>query len=191
METQPNDLLKLWSMSGKDYPKDSSKQENDELGAAGIYLLAPLENWSYWCTPINTVTFASTKTDGVHFGFLVTDEKISDSSPIVMTVPMSSWPNVIVGENLRDFLALGCEVGYSYLDGLVHRREWILDILANPQKVVEAEEEKTTLEKIKDAFNFRPWSDDNKKLQELHDKHFEKLVFSQEMQKREDGYFAT
>jgi hypothetical protein len=33
---------------------------------------------------------------------------------------MSDTPNVIVGENLRDFLALGSRFGYFALEGLVH-----------------------------------------------------------------------
>jgi hypothetical protein len=40
-------------------------------------------------TPINSVAFATTCGDDVHFGLLAVEGKCGDSSPIVMTVPMA------------------------------------------------------------------------------------------------------
>ncbi len=70
----------------------------------------------YWCTPLNSLKFAGTGGDGVHFSFVVKDGKVTESSPIVVTVPESyDCPNFIGGESLFDFLCLGFHRGYFAL----------------------------------------------------------------------------
>ncbi len=56
--------------------------------------------------------FAFTGGDGVHFSFLHIDDIVTDTSPIVMTVPLGHHENVIVGAHLLEFLCLGCQHGY-------------------------------------------------------------------------------
>ena len=69
-------------------------------------------------TPVNSVTFASTGGDGVHYGFLVDSHLPDNASPVVMTVPMADQPNRVVGRNLRHFLGLGRRAGYFALEQL-------------------------------------------------------------------------
>lgn len=86
------------------------------LGSIGLILNSQPQHGGYWCTPINSVAFAGTGGDGVHFSFLVQDGKVTEKSPIVMTVPEpSDTPNSIVGEDLFDFLCLGYHRGYFAL----------------------------------------------------------------------------
>jgi hypothetical protein len=67
----------------------------------------------YYCTPLNTLCFAHTGGDGTHFSFLAVDGKVNEQSPVVVTVPTTiEYPNVILGENLVDFLNLGFHLGY-------------------------------------------------------------------------------
>ncbi|MEL6471853.1 MAG: hypothetical protein AAFQ74_19165 [Cyanobacteria bacterium J06623_4] len=91
-----------------------------------LILERPAAAWQYYCTPKNVITFASTGCDGVHFSFLQKDRMFSDSasgieqlsrSPVVMTVPMNfENQNIVVGENLYEFLCLGCRTGYGMLE---------------------------------------------------------------------------
>jgi hypothetical protein len=73
----------------------------------------------YDATPGNSMTFASTGGDGVHFSLLRTTTP--GPAPVVMTVPMQfDAPNHVVGASLREFLALGCRTGYYHLDKLAY-----------------------------------------------------------------------
>ena len=52
----------------------------------------------------------------MHFSFVVEDGKVTENSPIVVTVPESyDCPNFIAGESLFDFLCLGYQRGYFAL----------------------------------------------------------------------------
>ena len=67
------------------------------------------ETFRYSSSPINTEVFANTGGDGVHYSILEISEKVQ---PVVMTVPMNFGPsmksyNLILGENLNEFLSLG------------------------------------------------------------------------------------
>jgi hypothetical protein len=74
----------------------------------------------YDATPVNSTTFASTGGDGVHFSLLHATD-VPGAAPVVMTVPMQfDAPNHVVGASLREFLALGCRVGYYHLDHLAY-----------------------------------------------------------------------
>ncbi len=79
------------------------------------------DRWSYDATPVNSLTFASTGGDGVHFGLLHDTTAASLTAPVVMTVPMQfDAPNHVVGASLREFLALGCRTGYLHLEQLAY-----------------------------------------------------------------------
>jgi hypothetical protein len=84
----------------------------DEAAESVGLLLEPVpERWSYDTTPRNSLTFASTGGDSVHYSVLTDAGR---PGPVVMTVPMNpDRPNVVVGADLRDFLALGCHSGTS------------------------------------------------------------------------------
>src|SRR5258705_9250050 len=72
-------------------------------------------------TPKNSIAFASTGGDGVHYCLLAVEEQITEQSPVVMVVPCNSKKSqLIVGESLSDFLSLGCVIGYFFLEQLVY-----------------------------------------------------------------------
>jgi hypothetical protein len=73
----------------------------------------------YESTPKNSVTFATTGGDGVHFGVLTDDKELNGRQPIVMTVPMVS-KNVILADTLDEFLGLGFHNGWFPLEQLVY-----------------------------------------------------------------------
>jgi len=101
--------------------------------AAGLRLDKKLGQTRYTGdTPLNCRSFADTGGDGVHFGFLVDEGKIRESSPVVMTVPCAA-ANIVVGENLFDFLCLGISRGYSALEQLAYLKMETLEAYTNPK----------------------------------------------------------
>lgn len=108
-------LRKLDKAAAKRFPVDFYKG----FGRLGLILRSPPKYGDYWCTPTNTLTFAGTGGDGVHFSFLVDDGKITENSPIVISIPTAAdQPNFIGGESLFDFLCLGFHRGYFALGNL-------------------------------------------------------------------------
>jgi hypothetical protein len=94
-----------------------------ETGCGMWLYRPPLHNGGYVSTPVNTLMFASTGGDGCHFSFLLTQGKWSEESPIVMTCPDAGCcENVLVGQNLSEFLRLGLRTGYFALNELA--RGW-------------------------------------------------------------------
>lgn len=88
----------------------------------GLILCEEEGPWHYTASPLNSDTFATTGGDGVHSSFLVLPGRDPSQFPIVMAVPMNDLCNVIVGENLIEFLCLGCRTGYFCLEQLVYER---------------------------------------------------------------------
>ena len=161
-------LEQLWKLAGGD-PTDAGSDWNDTFEPVGLILLAPPRSFGYWCTPVNSVTFATTGGDGVHYGLLSTNGDFSDFSPIVMTVPMCDTPNTIVGANLKEFLALGCRYGYFALEQLVYDRRSTLHKLELARLDPEAgQDERVLLQKLVTAFNIKPWATPAQRLDELH-----------------------
>lgn len=160
-------LRQLWSLAGGD-PDSAGSDWNTTFDPVGLILLAPPRNYDYWCTPLNSLTFATTGGDGVHFGILAVDGEFTDFSPTVMTVPMCDTPNVIVGANLKEFLALGCRLGYFGLEQLVYNRRATLRELELTDFDSEiGQSEKTLLRRIASTFNLEPWARPEQRLEEL------------------------
>ena len=92
------------------------------LGPLGLHLRDRLEaNLYEFCTPPDCWVFADTGGDGVHFGLLADAGRLTDESPVVVSVPC--YPaNVAVGGDLLDFLSLGCRRGYFALEQLAYDR---------------------------------------------------------------------
>lgn len=100
------------------------------LGQMGLLLHDECENGGYHNTPKNSVAFASTGGDGVHFSFLVDYDRVTEVSPVVITVPSageSEDANFIVGETLHDFLRFGLRHGYFALEQLAYYPELTLE----------------------------------------------------------------
>src|SRR5688572_1018832 len=99
----------------------------------GLRVHPTLERWTYAPTPVNSVTFASTGGDGVHFGLLQGLSTTSRDGPVVMTVPMAALDHVrdanhVVAESIREFLGLGCVRGWCELEQLAYRSEYALEL---------------------------------------------------------------
>lgn len=137
----------------------------------GLLLHNGLAHAGYWCTPINSAVFASTGGDGVHFSLIDVGDGFGETSPIVMTVPMSSDPNWIVGENLLDFLALGLGSGYFVLESLAYGAEWHGDIEGSAD-----DSQVCTLGDLRDRFDLRPWSDVDERLRFLDERFGDTLI---------------
>ena len=103
-----NRLRKLDKVAARRFPGEFFPG----FGSLGLILNSQLKHGGYYCTPTNTLAFASTGGDGVHFSFLVDNGKITDKSPVVITIPTTDHPNYIGGESLFDFLCLGYYRGY-------------------------------------------------------------------------------
>lgn len=176
MISLPTTLLRLWELAGGD-PLDPTCDWNTTFDPVGLILSAPPHNWDYWCTPINSITFANTGGDGVHYGFLALDGEVTDSSPIVMTVPCCDTPNMVVGENFLDFLALGCRYGYFGLEQLVHDKRNTIHELELQRFDPEATfQELKLLDLITSTFQLKPWPDPQSHLLDLDSQYHRALL---------------
>jgi hypothetical protein len=110
-------------------------QDFDWLNALGIRLEKPadLENGGYYCTPTNTLEFASTGTDGEHFSFLPCNDEITSDSPVILTLPCNydGILNVVVAKDFRTFLCLGLRYGYFALGEFARNPKEAIQIYTN------------------------------------------------------------
>lgn len=113
----------------------------------------------------NTLAIASTGGGGVHYNYLLIDGRLDEDSPIVMCDPQrDDVPLVVLGANLKEFLALGMHRGY--------------DFECLPRSPDEAylrdESEQTPLQRkilsaLAEEFGLVPWTDPARRLRELND----------------------
>ncbi len=165
-------LLALWQLTEIQLDKNAPEW-NGYFDPIGLILHGRLENRGYWCTPRNSITFASTGGDGVHFGLLDIGSGFTDSAPVVMTVPMCDTPNTVVGVSLIDFLALGCRQGYFALEQLVNDRETRLAALDSKDfDPYYTENERNMLKSISLRFGLSPWENHADRLSELQRQFF-------------------
>ena len=152
-------LDKLWTVAQVEAEKHNMKPES-VFSEIGLFLEMPPINSGFYPTPINTSTFASTGGDSVHYGLLHINGEIVETSPVIMTVPCSSRnSNLVVGENLLEFLCLGCEVGYFVLEQLAYNQEDTVDFLSHsdhPDRE-EYEDNQEDLALLIKAFSLKPW----------------------------------
>ncbi|HET9394735.1 MAG TPA: hypothetical protein VFO36_01665 [Nitrospiraceae bacterium] len=172
----PTALRQLWALAGSD-PLDAKNDWNEAFEPVGLILFAPPRNAGYWCTPVNSLSFATTGGDGVHYSLLATEGGFTDLSPVVMTVPMCDTPNVIVGGNLKEFLALGCRFGYFSLEQLIYHPERTLAELEAQHFDPELRPvERALLQRISAHFSVAPWSHPQHRLEELRSQHSGSIV---------------
>ena len=157
--------------------RDVNGDRMSAFGEIGLFLHERLDYPAYTSTPRNSLTFASTGGDGVHYGFLVGSQFKESDPPIVMTVPMNfDLPNVIVGENLEEFLALGCRAGYFSLEQLVYDRvRTIRDLETGDLYPDTTDEELDLLTAICAEFEVAPWPNVEGRLDQLRDRFHELL----------------
>lgn len=167
----PTELERLWRMVGGDF-SDANDDWNGKFDPIGLILLAPPRHMGYWCTPSNSVTFATTGGDGVHYGWLQDKENDPNNSPIVMTVPMADQPNLIVGASFVDFLSLGCRFGYFALEGLVYDFPAAVEELEMEKFDPEASaEEKSLLSGLSKEFDLEPWKKPEARFMSLQERY--------------------
>ena len=151
----------------KEYPdlallSDILDSHPDAPEDLGLLLTPALKPSGYDATPACCSTFAWTGGDGVHFSIA---ELGALKTPIVMTVPMNfDAPNLVIGKDLRDFLALGLRTGYFTLEQLVYNREAAIADLAEFELGGPA---RACLEEIRRAFGLVPWSNVRARLDSL------------------------
>lgn len=106
------------------------------LGHLGLLLSSELKNEGYWCTPTNSLRFAETGGDGVHFSLVQVNGGVGEDSPVVMTVPQNFGEkidaNIIVGSSLLDFLRFGLRRGYFAMEQLAYQRDLTLHVYSTP-----------------------------------------------------------
>ncbi len=148
-------------------------------------------------TPINSFTFAQTGGDGVHFSLVTLEGKVLENSPVVMTVPMNYGKvNLIVGENLLEFLCLGEQLGYFFLEQLVYNEEETIEWLSHPKEFINKEyginpsgafppdsflEKERLLSILRKEFELKPWNNLKSRLDELQNKFLGMLEFHTEI----------
>jgi len=87
----------------------------------------------YFCTPKNSVAFAWSGGDGEHYSFVVRDNLVDESSPVILTAPANSLDeNHLLAENFRDFLCLGLRRGFFGLGQFAYAPEEALAAYGNP-----------------------------------------------------------
>ena len=168
-------LQKLWNLA-KQQGQSQGTDWRYVFSPIGLILCDPPETESYDSTPANSIAFAKTGGDGVHYSFLEIDKPLHDS-PVVMTVPMMfERPNLILGENLMEFLSLGCRCGYFSLEQLAYpdsRAEWI-DMLSRSEVNPEVEAV-DLLNLLNNKFDLHPWLEVASRLEEL-DRQFLSMI---------------
>ena len=144
------------------------------LGAIGLILLESPENYGYDETPKNSIAFAHTGMGGVHYSLIIEDGAATDESPVVMTVPGEEIPNCIVGENLMDFLRLGCLQGYELIQNIRTRPE---EQLPKYSSINEQYDERCNgiLNYLTESLKLTPWKDALSHFNELQSSHMHVL----------------
>jgi hypothetical protein len=152
------------------------KKFYNHIDYCGLEPVRPLKHYGYFCTPKNSLTFASTGGDGVHFGFL--DRNNLNETPIVMTVPMSDNYNVIVAEDLEEFFSIGYYVGWFALEQLVYDQEETIEYFSKPDEETD-DKELRFLGLIRDKFQTQHRPLTLERLDELKDKYFDQIEISE------------
>ncbi len=162
---------------------DERLRRAEATGFIGLELIDPPAHYANigtdlyepTATPTNTVAFAHTGGDDVHFSLVELDGKLGDLSPVVMTVPMAGDDplslNVVLGASLHEFLCLGCVHGYALIEELPYDRVDTMARLASPENLECDAEDLALLGSFRQQFELTPWKEIDSRLQAL-DKQF-------------------
>jgi hypothetical protein len=172
-------LLNFFSEQGAyEQPSMNAKRQlgTELVTNSGMYLaMPPLRNQGYRTTPVNSLMFARTGGNGVHFSFIGADSLWSEKSPVVMTCPDagSVRKNVILGESLAEFLRLGIRTGYFSLEQLgqavdFSKHPFILEGVSSREMGPWLEPEQVAeLESLAQRFALTQWKNVGERLEEL------------------------
>ncbi|MBE9138636.1 hypothetical protein IQ254_15790 [Nodosilinea sp. LEGE 07088] len=187
---------KLWVIANRE-ARRIGEPPNDVFLPVGLRLELPVKPWEYYCTPTNVRTFASTGCDGVHYSFL----ELSSSSelPVVMTVPANYEnpnPNVIISENLYEFLCLGSKASYIGLEELSYENGELSLLKSVDYAEFLSNEQIELLNILSDEFLLHPWSVLEERISCLQSKYLDLLqlrdqekYFDEMSALRREGYF--
>ena len=163
----------LWAIANREAQR-IGETPNHVFLPVGLRLDIPAKPWEYHCTPTNVKTFASTGCDGVHYSFL--ELSSSPESPVVMTVPANSEnSNVIVGENLYDFLCLGSKASYILLENLSGEYEELDFLKSKDYAEFLSDEQIYLLDVLSEEFSLHPWSVLEERISYLRSKYLDLL----------------
>lgn len=149
--TPPPAIARLWALI-----------DADPMGAelAGLLRAPELRSSGYEQTPAGCQPFAWTGGDGVHFSQ-------APGGAVIMTVPMCpDTPNLALGDDLQEFLALGLPEGFFMLEALAYDRAKGLARLA--ARTGPPEGFMATLAR---TFDLTPWQDPAQRLADLQSVH--------------------
>ncbi len=169
----------LWNFAEEIEPASSDYPDyNGALCEIGL-MLCKKPKYSLGPVPANCAVFADTGGDGVCFSFLTINGKANHKSPVIMTVPIS-WPSqIVVGENLFEFLCLGSRFGFFCLEGLSHYPKKLIKAYNDQEQQLYFSEpfgnELKLLKRLRKKFSLKPWTNIDKRLKELKKSYLSKL----------------
>lgn len=127
------------------------------------FLLAdPDEDAGEWtdCPPRPGVEVAR---DGTDHEFC-----LLDNGAVVLYSPLADEPYLVVGQDLREFLALLLDTNGSGIGALGDDREEGLGYLTEPEEADESSIEETrAMQRLTEVFSLEPWADHDARLREL------------------------
>lgn len=123
-----------------------------------------IERWADPCddTPAGAEVLFRSGVDGVHWSTMPAAD--GSGSLLVMTVPGALQPNLILGESLEEFLALGCQLGFWNLGALGH------DVMPAPICAEDATAQRILTEMAR-GLSLEPWPDVPARLAQLTEMH--------------------
>lgn len=135
----------------------------------GLLPMPSLRHCGYSQAPHNSLSFATTGGDGVHFSFLALEDTATSFWPVVMTVPMNFGDeNLIVGADLREFLGLGLRHGYFEPEQLLYKPDETFAWLDHDSDEEPPSADKVrALAAIRQTFEIRPWESHGPRIAEL------------------------
>ncbi|HEX8153332.1 MAG TPA: hypothetical protein VF698_09420 [Thermoanaerobaculia bacterium] len=137
-----------------------------------LNLIDPPEHYESDVTPANSIAFASSGADGVHFSLITVKGRVSDASPVVVTLPEmdDAWAaNYLVGDSLHDFLSLGCTHGFDMLATLSFDWDAAIAVLESPPEDLE-DDEREFLRVHREELQLAPWTNIRERLELLERK---------------------
>jgi hypothetical protein len=177
-------LRKLDKLAGRRFPNESY---DCGLASIGLILHPRPVRHGYWFTPKNALCFATNGGEG-DFSFLVLEQRVTEQSPIVITITDAfGHPNFIGGESLFDFLCLGFHRGYFGLEQLPYK-EKTLSVYSSskwqPEDQIDWEvgfgvndHQRRVMDYLISELGLRPWKDLKRKFKRLQRTYLHCLMF--------------